>query len=106
MAEEIKTKEESLEIMNFRLTNIEKSIEELKDVVLDTKLQERDIKDLAATQNELLKAVNAHDVRIKNLELKPTKEKADRWQFIVEYIFKTVVAGIIIYFLKQFNFPV
>ena len=106
MAEETKTKEESLEIMNFRLTNIEKSIEELKDVVLDTKLQERDIKDLAATQNELLKAVNAHDVRIKNLELKPTKEKADRWQFIVEYIFKTVVAGIIIYFLKQFNFPV
>lgn len=105
MAEEIKTKEESLEIMNFRLTNIEKSIEELKDVVLDTKLQERDIKDLAATQNELLKAVNAHDVRIKNLELKPTKEKADRWQFIVEYIFKTVVAGIIIYFLKQINFP-
>ena len=106
MAEETKTKEESLEIMNFRLTNIEKSIEELKDVVLDTKLQERDIKDLAATQNELLKAVNAHDVRIKNLELKPTKEKADRWQFIVEYIFKTVVAGVIIYFLKQINFPV
>lgn len=106
MAEETKTKEESLEIMNFRLTNIEKSIEELKDVVLDTKLQERDIKDLAATQNELLKAVNAHDVRIKNLELKPTKEKADRWQFIVEYIFKTAVAGVIIYFLKQINFPV
>lgn len=106
MAEESKTKEESLEIMSFRLTNIEKSIAELKDVVLETKLQERDIKDLTAAQNELLKAINAHDMRIKNLELKPTKERADRWQFIVEYIFKTVVAGIIIYFLKKINFPV
>lgn len=106
MAEESKTKEESLEIMSFRLTNIEKSIAELKDVVLETKLQERDIKDLTAAQNELLKAINAHDLRIKNLELKPTKERADRWQFIVEYIFKTVVAGIIIYFLKKINFPV
>ena len=26
------------------------------------------------------------------LELKPTKEKADKWQYILDYIFKSIVA--------------
>lgn len=92
--------------MNYRLSSIEKSISELKDVMLETKLQERDIKDLSENQKELLQAINSHDKRIKNLEIKPTQDKAERWQFILDYVFKTVVAGLVIYFLQKINIPV
>lgn len=97
--------EESLEIMNFRLTNIEKSITELKDVVLETKMQERDIKDLAKDQSEILRAINSHDQRIKKLETEPTQKKAERWQYILDYIFKAIVAGGVLFFLSKINFP-
>ena len=93
------------DVIDFRLTSIEKGLADLKDVMLETKMQERDIKDLTTTQNELLKAINSHDQRIKNLELAPTQKKADRWQFIVEYAFKTLVAGVIIYFIRKIGLP-
>lgn len=94
------------QLFDFRLREIEKSIADLKDVVLETKMQERDIKDLTSSMNELLKAVNSHDGRIKELEMRPTREKADRWQFIIEYLFKSIVIGLIVYFLSKFNFPI
>jgi len=94
------------EVINFRLEAIEKSLADLKDVMLETKMQERDIKDLAETQNELLKAVNCHDTRIKALEIAPTQSKAEKWQFIADFIFKTVAAGAVIYFLSKIGLPI
>lgn len=80
--------------INYRLTNIERTLSELKDVVLETKLQERDIKDLAKQQEEFLKAINSHDKRLRDLETAPLQGKADKWQYIMDYIFKTAVATI------------
>ena len=93
-------------LINFRLEAIEKSLADLKDVVLETKMQERDIKDLAEKQTELLQAINCHDTRIKNLEIAPTQSKAEKWQYITDYLFKTLVAGGIIYFLTKIGFPI
>ena len=107
MAEEgTKPKATGYAVINFRLEAIEKSLADLKDVMLETKMQERDIKDLAETQNELLKAINSHDSRIKALEIAPTQSKAEKWQFIADYIFKAVVGGAIIYFLSKIGFPI
>ena len=87
--------------VNFRLSQIEDSIKDLRTVVLETKLQERDIKDLSEQQTELLQAINAHDARLKSLEQKPTQEKAAKWQYIMDFLFKVLVAATITYVLSK-----
>lgn len=87
--------------VNFRLSQIEESIKDLRTVVLETKLQERDIKDLSEQQTELLQAINAHDARLKTLEQKPTQEKAAKWQYIIDFLFKVLVAAAITFVLSK-----
>lgn len=88
--------------IEYRLDNIEKVLSELKDVVLENKMQARDIRDLTSTQKEILQAINAHEKRIKELEMKPVQERADKWQYILDYIFKGLVAAAIGYvFIKM-----
>lgn len=94
------------EVINFRLDAIDKSLADLKDVVLETKMQERDIKSLAEKLTEVLQAINSHDSRIKALEIAPTQNKAEKWQYITDYLFKALVAGGIIYFLSKIGFPI
>ena len=92
--------------VNFRLSQIEESIKDLRTVVLETKLQERDINDLNEQQTELLQAINAHDARLKTLEQKPLQEKADKWQYILDYIFKAGVAAAVTYVLVKMGIHV
>lgn len=87
--------------VNYRLSQIEDSIKDLRTVVLETKLQERDIKDLSEQQTELLQAINAHDARLKTLEQKPTQEKAAKWQYIMDFLFKVLVAAAITFVLSK-----
>ncbi len=86
--------EENFKTVNYRLSNIEKTLSELKDVVLENKLQARDIKDLSAKINNISDMLQSQERRIQVLETKPTQEKAERWQYIVDYIFKGVIAFI------------
>lgn len=85
--------ENDLKTVDYRLTNIEKTLHELKNVIVENKLQARDIQDLSEKHEELMKAVNAHDKRLHQLETRPMKASAERWQYILDYIFKGVVAA-------------
>lgn len=87
------------DMIDFRLTSIEKTLSELKDVMLENKMQARDIQELNKQQRELIDAINAHEKRIrdnendiKDLKNRPVQEKAQKWQFIMDYLFKAVVA--------------
>lgn len=82
------------EQVNYRLDNIEKVLSELKDVVLENKMQARDISDLNSKVNEFLGAVNAHEARIRNLETAPMKGKAEKWQMVVDTISKLAMTAI------------
>ena len=110
MAEKEKAPEHKCDVdlgtVNFRLSQIEDSIKDLRTVVLETKLQERDIKDLTEQQTELLQAINAHDNRIKNLEQKPLQDKAAKWQYIMDFIFKVLVAASVTYILSKIGINV
>jgi len=92
--------------VNFRLAQIEESIKDLRTVVLETKLQERDIKDLYEQQTELLQAINSHDARLKTLEQKPTQEKAAKWQYVMDFLFKVLVAAAITFVLSKIGINV
>jgi hypothetical protein len=82
-------------IINYRLTNIESTLAELKTVIVENKLQEKEIQDIKGKLVECLQAFNAHDKRIRNLEIEPVKNKADKWQTISDMVFKWVIGAAI-----------
>ena len=82
-------------IINYRLTNIESTLAELKTVIVENKLQEKEIQDIKGKLVECLQAFNAHDKRIRNLELEPVKNTADKWQTISDMVFKWVIGAAI-----------
>lgn len=100
----IEMNEETAGSLNWRLSNIEKTLAELKDVVLENKLQARDIKDLAKQQDEVVKAINSHDKRLRDLETAPIQAKAEKWQYIMDYIFKTAILTIGTIILAKLKF--
>lgn len=89
------------DILGFRLTNIENTLNELKNVLVETKLQQRDIDDLKKLHEETLCAINAHDKRIRALEVAPEKEKAKWWETAIDYIFKAILGAVLVLILAK-----
>ena len=85
--------------INYRLEKIEETLAELKNVIIDNKLQSKDIQELKETQQEFQNEINAHDKRIRQLETAPYKKDSEKRQTIIDFIFKgilTVVGTIVL----------
>lgn len=80
--------------VEYRLNNIEKVLGELKDVMIENKMQARDIDELRKICSETLTAINAHDKRIRELEMAPLSTKADKWKTLVDIIWKLILGGL------------
>lgn len=98
--------DEEAKAINYRLSNIEKTLAELKDVVIETKLQQKDIDDLKSKEDEILNAVNCHDQRLRILENRPTVERANRWTTITDTIFKLVTTALVSFALLKIGLTV
>lgn len=90
-------------IINYRLTNIESTLAELKTVIVENKLQEKEIQSIKCKLDECIQAFNSHDKRIRNLELEPVQHKADKWQTITDMVFKWVIGAAIGFFAIKFG---
>lgn len=76
------------EVLEYRLDSIEKSITELRDVIIETRLQRGEIDALA-------EKVKRNTEDIEQLKVNPIKEKAAKWQLVMDMVFKAVLtAGI------------
>lgn len=85
--------------INFRLEKIEETLSELKNVIIENKLQSQQIQELKSDLQELINGINAHDKRLRQLETAPLKKDSEKWQMIVDFIFKgilTVTATIVL----------
>lgn len=80
--------------INYRLGKIEETLSELKDVIIENKLQAKDIQDLKTDLQELINGINAHDKRIRQLETAPAKKDAEKWKTVTDFIFKGVLTAI------------
>lgn len=80
------------ETVNYRLEKIENLIEELRKVLIDSRIQAHDIEDIKTDILRHDKDIDSLGAKIRELEMKPTREKADKWQFILDYVFKSIIA--------------
>lgn len=97
--DELKNSPENDTLVNYRLSQIEGTLNKLVVLLEDNKMQQRDIDDLKGDMAENRAAINSHEKRIANLEKAPLQAKADNWQKIVDSVFKGVLALVGIAFL-------
>ena len=95
--------QENIGTINYRLTNIESTLAELKSVIVENKLQDKEISAVKEKLTECMQAINAHDQRIKRVELAPVESKAARWQQVMDSIFKFVISSAIAFAAVKFG---
>ena len=84
----------TMETLNYRLEQLEKSVSELKDLFINSKLQDKDIKTLKTDVSNL-------ETRVGNLEKVPAETKASWFDKCVDIIFKlAITAGVSIVLAK------
>jgi Mg2+ and Co2+ transporter CorA len=79
--------------IDYRLGNIEKTLAELKDVIIENKMQARDIRELQDEVKEFLQAINTHDKRIKDLEQAPKERSAHKWEYLIDVVMKLLIGA-------------
>lgn len=94
------------QIVDYRLNNIEKVLNELKDVMVENKMQAKDIQDLSKKCQENADGIDSLDVRVRALELGPLQSKAKRWEDIVKIILDVAVKAFIVYMLAKIGIQI
>ena len=80
------------ETIDFRLDKIEKAIEELKSIVVESKIQRHDIDDMKSDILKWENKIDTLEIKMRAIESRPEKERAQKWQYIIDYVLKTLIA--------------
>lgn len=91
------TENKEISTIYYRLNSIEKSIEELKSYVLETKLQQKDIDILHKSIEHLQQDNEEIAKRLDSIEKKPVSY----FENITQYVAVALISGIIGYILNQ-----
>jgi predicted nucleic acid-binding Zn-ribbon protein len=78
----------TMETLNYRLEQLEKSVSELKELLVNSKLQDKDIKSL----NERVENL---ETRVNNLEKAPAEAKASWFDKGLDIVFKLAITAIV-----------
>lgn len=87
------TSEVSKDLIQFRLDSIDDQLKQMQDIIKSNILQDRDIEDLRQRMLLAESEIESIKTNISKLENQPTLEKATRWKYITDYIFKILVAA-------------
>ena len=78
----------TMETLNYRLEQLEKSVSELKELLVNSKLQDKDIETLKTDVSNL-------ETRVSNLEKAPAEIKASWFDKGVDIVFKLAITAIV-----------
>ena len=91
----------SVDTINFRLSQIEASLKDVKDLLISVKMAGKDIEDLQSNYKKIEDRLAACEAGITELKQGPDKKAAEKWHYIMDYIFKFVVAGVVALFATK-----
>ena len=97
--EDVKTeKKESLDLIDYRLTSIETTLAEMKNLLVSSKLQDARIDSLEETQKKIETKVDKNETDIAKLKNRPNEEKANKFDSVVNLIFKIFISSLVTFF--------
>lgn len=95
--------QEKREMITYRLDKIDNTLEELKEIVVETKLQRNEIDLLKIEIEKNNKRIDKHSTQIDTLfiitnDLNNAEEKkaATKWKFVVDTVFKIIIGAAVV----------
>lgn len=89
------------ETLEYRLNNIEATLLELKNLITETKLQQKDIDELKEDSKKQTEEIAEIKEELIELKTTPIKENASKWKVVIDTIYKALMAGFVGWFLVQ-----
>ena len=90
---------EELSVIDYRLKSIEEELKGLKELLVTVPILNNELENLEHRLSTCETNVDIAMKEISNLKAEPVKQNAEKWKYITDYIFKSVVAVVIGYFL-------
>jgi chromosome segregation ATPase len=80
------------DLIAYRLDNIEIKLADMQKLIEGNILQDKDIKDLQSKMSKAETEISAMKKEIETIKQEPIKKSAKRWEYVIDYIFKALVA--------------
>lgn len=87
-----KPQEMTPDLIAYRLDNIEIKLADMQKLIEGNILQDKDIKDLQSKMSKAEFEISAMKKEIETIKQEPVKKSAKRFDYIIDYIFKALVA--------------
>ena len=87
--------DEVMKAFENRLSSIEKTVNEIKDAVINDRLQQKDIEQIQDVLKKHEDKLSDLDTRLRNVEIAPDKEKASKWSGAIDMIFKFALTAVL-----------
>lgn len=92
---------DELKLLDFRLKSIEDEIKGLKELLVKVPILTNELESLEHRVSTCETNIDLLNKEITKVKAEPIKKSAEKWKYISDYIFKSVVAIIIGYFLYK-----
>lgn len=92
---------EEVNVLDYRLKSIEEEIKSLKELLIKVPVMNNDIENIEHRVNACELNIDSLSAEITKLKNEPIKKNAEKWQFIMDFIFKSVITVIVGYFLVK-----
>lgn len=87
--------------LNIRLSTIEEQLKDLKKLMIDSAIQQKDMQTMEQRVSHLESNEQEIFHRLNQLEIRPEQDSARRWNYVVDYIFKAIVSfGVVLLLCK------
>lgn len=81
------------QLIEYRLTSIEEKLDEMKNLLIESQIHARDIDYLKRKVKELESNQNTQEERMRKVEEAPAIHKAERWQQVLDFVFKSMMTA-------------
>lgn len=92
---------DDVNILDYRLQQIENEIKGLKELLVTVPILNNDLQNLEHRINVAETNIDLLNKEVSKLKSEPIKKSAEKWNYILDYVFKTVVTIVIGYFLYK-----
>lgn len=86
------TQDYRLNKMESQLELLAQKVDKLLELFTEFKIQKKDIENIFNRQDELQNDIKAMKEEIQNLKNAPVRRSAEKWNYIIEYAFKSFIA--------------
>lgn len=92
---------DDINVIDYRLQSIENEIKSLKELLVTVPILNNELENMEHRLSTAETNIDLLTKEVSKLKSEPIKKSAEKWNYILDYVFKTVVTIVIGYFLYK-----